>query len=71
MNKIIIERVGLLKGFAERISKGDVDFQIPINRKDEINQTAATFNIMIENIKNSRNELIEEKNLYKQKWILQ
>lgn len=67
LKKQIVDRIILLKDFADKIARGDVDFQIPITHKDEIGQVAESFNVMISNIKRSREELIAEKNSVQKK----
>ncbi len=44
---------------AERVASGNLDFQVDINRRDEVGQLAATFNEMIAGLKSKRE--LEEK----------
>ncbi|HKP14342.1 MAG TPA: ATP-binding protein, partial [Blastocatellia bacterium] len=50
-----------LAGAARRVAAGDLSFQLPIERKDEVGQLAATFNEMIAGLK-SKLELEEKVN---------
>ena len=48
-----------LAAAARRVAAGDMDFQVVINREDEVGQLAATFNEMITGLKSKRE--LEEK----------
>jgi signal transduction histidine kinase len=48
-----------LAAAARRVAAGDMDFQVNINREDEVGQLAATFNEMIAGLKSKRE--LEEK----------
>ena len=67
LKKQIVERIIAIKDYANRIARGDVDFQIPITQKDEISQLAERFNVMVNNIKKAREELMAEKNSVQKK----
>ncbi len=55
--RIVIGPLYILADALQRVSKGDLDFQININRKDEIGMLARAFNSMTRELKTSRERL--------------
>jgi len=49
----------LLRG-VERVEKGDLDFEIPVRRQDEIGQLTQSFNRMTQTVNSQRQRLIHE-----------
>jgi len=47
-----------LKGGAKKVSEGNLDCSVNVNRDDELGELATTFNSMVLNLKNAKNKLI-------------
>ncbi|MEM9420726.1 MAG: HAMP domain-containing sensor histidine kinase [Planctomycetota bacterium] len=55
--RIILSPVRVLRGYAERVSEGDILIRSDINTGDEFEQLSDMFNTMLENIKANQDEL--------------
>ncbi|MBI2843464.1 MAG: diguanylate cyclase [Armatimonadetes bacterium] len=60
ITKVVLNRVRIFSSAAERISSGDLDFQIPTASSDQIGKFAETFNRMVISLKESRERLMEQ-----------
>lgn len=47
-----------LKGGAKKVSEGDLDCSVNVNRDDELGELATTFNSMVLNLKNAKTRLL-------------
>ena len=64
MSKIVtnlLDNVKILEAFTRRITKGDLSQTVVIETKDELGQYAKTFNVMVGEIKTSRQELEKQR----------
>lgn len=59
--------VSLLSKGMERVAGGDLDYQLSINRKDEMGDLARAFNAMTADLKKAKNELIDWGNTLEKK----
>jgi signal transduction histidine kinase len=50
LSSTVTERIGLLKGAAEKLSRGDLETRVPIQGRDEVSALAVTFNQMAEQL---------------------
>lgn len=69
INKIISKPILELTGAAQQISSGNLDTELSINTSDELGVLASGFQVMVENIKTSNQQLIKEKQSVEQKII--
>jgi PAS domain S-box-containing protein len=58
---IFVRPVKKLKDAADRISKGDLDYNIDVKSNDELEEFAGSFREMVANIKGKQSELLQEK----------
>ena len=63
ITKLLMRPVRTFTGAAERVQKGDLEFQVELRARDEIGKFAATFNRMIVSLRESRKRLIEQSTL--------
>jgi PAS domain S-box-containing protein len=63
--RIISKPIAELRDASNKVGEGKLDTQIQIKSKDEIGQLAFSFNRMIENIRQSGNELQESEEKYR------
>jgi len=57
--RIITNPVRMLVAVTDKVSRGDLSQRVDINQRDEIGRLAATFNRMIDSLKQSRDEIEE------------
>jgi HAMP domain-containing protein/signal transduction histidine kinase len=57
----LLENVRILEAFTRRIIKGDLSEQVHIGTRDELGQYAKTFNVMVQEIKISHQELEKQR----------
>lgn len=50
LSSTVTERIGLLKGAAEKLSQGDLETRVPVLGRDEVSTLALTFNQMAEQL---------------------
>ena len=50
LSSTVTERIDLLKGAAEKLSKGDLQTRVPVQGRDEVSTLAVTFNQMAEQL---------------------
>ncbi len=60
LDKVLIQPVDILKQTAQKVASGDFNVRAELNQSDEIGELAAAFNIMIENSKNSMDEISQK-----------
>ncbi len=53
VNTIILKPVKILNSAAESVASGNIDVKVNINNNDELGNLASSFNIMVNNIRNS------------------
>ncbi len=58
----LIKDVAILELFTKKVAKGDLSHKVKIETKDEIGHYAATFNLMVNEINKSQQELKKAKN---------
>ncbi|MCF6268189.1 MAG: methyl-accepting chemotaxis protein [Melioribacteraceae bacterium] len=58
---IVVKPIQYVRNAAARVATGEIDFQLEVKNMDEIGDLSKNFNAMINEIKNSRVALIEEK----------
>jgi signal transduction histidine kinase len=55
--RIILQPVRLLRGYAQKVSQGDLNIRSDINTGDEYEQLSDMFNLMLENLKDKQDQL--------------
>ena len=55
--RVILQPVRVLKGYAERVSEGDLSIRSDINTGDEFEQLSDVFNTMLETLKTKQDQL--------------
>ncbi len=57
LTRLILSPVRVLRGYAERVSEGDLSIRSDINTGDEFEQLSDVFNTMLENLKSKQDQL--------------